>query len=59
MFEIQPRTFFVSLTLNIIKSMYIHKWRPPSLSELTPYEISLELAYLGSEASIYVYIFKC
>ena len=27
-------------------------WRPPSLSELTPYKISLGLTHLGSEASI-------
>ena len=30
----------------------LNKWRPPSLSELTPYELELELD-LGSEASKY------
>ena len=29
------------------------KWRPPSLSESTPYWISLGLTHLGSEASKY------
>ena len=29
------------------------KWRPPSLSELTPYEISLGLTHQGSETSKY------
>ena len=28
-------------------------WRPPSLSELTPYQITSGLTHLGSEASIY------
>ena len=35
--------------------MYLHTiWRPPSLSELTPYLIQLGLTHLGSEASIYI-----
>ena len=33
-------------------------WRPPSLSELTPYQISLGLTYLGSESSKYLAIFN-
>ena len=28
-------------------------WRPPSLSELTPIILNIELTYLGKEASIY------
>ena len=28
------------------------KWRPPSLSVLTPYQISLGLTHLGLEASV-------
>ena len=34
-----------------------YKWRPPSLSKLTPYQISLRLTNLGSEASKYKYCF--
>ena len=37
------------------------KWRPPSLSELTPIMFNMEISYLGSEASKYhivISIFK-
>ena len=33
-------------------SSFHHKWKPPSLSELTPM-FNMGLAYLGSEASMY------
>ena len=33
--------------------MRYDNWRPPSLSELIPYQISLGLTHLGSEASNY------
>ena len=32
------------------------KWRPPSLSELSSIIFNMELAHLGSEASIYFYM---
>ena len=31
-----------------------HKWMPPSLSELTPNQILLELTHLGLETSFYI-----
>ena len=45
----------IKICLNIIK------WRPLSLSELTPYQISLGLTHLGSDAfkssgSIYILV---
>ena len=34
-------------------------WRPPSLSELTPFIFKMELTHLGPEASIFIFkIFK-
>ena len=35
-----------------------HKWRPPSLSGLTMYEISSGLTHFGSEASKYNTLMK-
>ena len=36
--------------LNLVLYMYVN-WSPPSLSELTPIKLNMELAHLGSEAS--------
>ena len=36
----------------------IDKWRPPSLSELTPYWIPLGLTHLGSEVSKWIKKYK-
>ena len=35
-----------------MKILYQRNWRPPSVSEFTPYQISLGLTHFGSEASI-------
>ena len=40
---------------SMITPLYLrstHMWRPPRLSELTPYQISLGLTHLGLEASM-------
>ena len=52
---ITQSTIIVSIVLRVnpIFLEDLHIWRSPSLSELTPYSISLGLTHLGSEASIY------
>ena len=40
------------LFIVLIGGIKLDNWRPPSLSELTPYLIPLGLTHLGSEASI-------
>ena len=38
---------------NTLTLTYNNKWRPPSLSELTPMIFNIGLTYLGSEVPIY------
>ena len=46
-------TVVILFCLASIQILFIITWRLPSISELIPYKISLELTHLGLEASIW------
>ena len=57
--RILKHSLLFKLCLVLLKSLKIYIiWRPPSLSELTPYQITSGLTHLGSEASKYCLIQK-
>ena len=53
-FKLNASNLQLQWDLIILLNKLKYNWRPPSLSKLTPYRISLGLTHLASEAFIFI-----